>query len=92
MALLVRLRLAAVFTLVTAVAELLARFESALLELIVAVLDMFVLLAVLLETCETTVNVVEEPAATDGLVQVIVPPLPTAGSEQLQPFVTPLMP
>src|SRR5437879_4055201 len=72
-------------TVVRAVAVLLSGFESAVEDLVVAVLPIMLLSAVFALTCTAMLILAVAPEASDGLVQVTGPFVPTAGEVQVHP-------
>src|SRR5437879_1830349 len=72
-------------TVVRAVAVLLSGFESAVFDKIVAVLAIVLLSAVSDLTCTAMLILALAPEASDGLVQVTGPFVPTAGEVQVHP-------
>ena len=78
-------RSAEVFTVVVAVALLLAGVGSVVEELTVAVLEMTVPLAVVESTFTTMVKLALSPLPIVAFVHVTVPLAPTAGVVQVQP-------
>src|SRR2546430_686384 len=72
-------------TVVLEEAVLLSEFESAVEDLIVAVLAIVLLSAVSDLTCTAMLILAVAPEASDGLVQVTVPFVPTAGEVQVHP-------
>src|SRR5436309_2164144 len=75
----------AAWTVVVAVAVLLRRLGSEVVEVTVAVLEIVVPSGVLGLTWTTMVNVAVAPLARDAVVQLTVPVEPTAGVVQVQP-------